>query len=121
MSADTDRPTEPPRRERLKNLSDKISKTREKRDPPPREAGNAKMLGLAWRLTIEILAGIGVGGFVGWWLDKWFGTAPLFLLVLLFLGMAAGLLNSVRTVAEMRRKMDDHTSSADVFGPKQED
>ena len=41
------------------------------------------MLGLAYRFTVEMLAGIGVGGFVGWWMDKWFGTAPAFLLILL--------------------------------------
>ena len=64
------------------------------------------MLGLAYRLIVEILAGIGVGGFVGWWADKVLGTKPVMMLVFLGLGMAAGLMNSVRTVNELRRKQD---------------
>jgi ATP synthase protein I len=95
-----------PERERLDELQDKISATRQKHREPDERRGNASMLGLAWRLTVEMLAGIGVGGFVGWWMDKWFGTEPIFMLLLLVLGMGAGLMNSVRTVNEMRRKQD---------------
>lgn len=95
-----------PERERLDELQDKITVTRQKHRQPDERRGNASMLGLAWRLTIEMLAGIGVGGFVGWWMDKWFGTEPIFMLVMLVLGMGAGLMNSVRTVNEMRRKQD---------------
>ncbi len=109
-----------PDRERLAALSDKISQTRQKRQPVASDRPNAAMLGLAWRLMVEMLAGIGVGGFVGWWMDKWFQTAPVFLLLLLLLGMAAGLLNSVRTVAEMRRKLDEQALRA-TSGPKEED
>ena len=68
------------------------------------------MLGVAYRFTVEMLAGIGVGGFIGWWMDKWFGTAPAFLLILLFLGMFAGVVNSVRTVNEMRRSLDQNAA-----------
>ena len=93
--------------DRLQDLESKISESRKKRQPVQENRGNASMLGLAWRLTIEMLAGIGVGGYLGWWIDGVFGTKPIFMLVLLILGMAAGLLNSVRTVAEMRRKLDE--------------
>ena len=57
-------------------------------------------------LTIEMLAGIGVGGFIGWWMDKVLGTAPIFMLLMLVPGMGAGLMNSVRTNTKMRRKQD---------------
>jgi len=93
--------------ERLQDLESKISESRKKRQPVQENRANASMLGLAWRLTIEMLVGIGVGGYLGWWLDKAFGTKPIMMLVLLMLGMAAGLLNSVRTVADMRRKLDE--------------
>ena len=78
------------------------------------------MLGLAYRFTVEMLAGIGVGGFVGWWMDKWFGTAPAFLLILLFLGMIAGVVNSVRTVNEIRRSQD-HNEVGTAGAPNQEE
>ena len=93
--------------ERLQDLESKIYESRKKRQPVQENRANASMLGLAWRLTIEMLVGIGVGGYLGWWLDKAFGTKPIMMLVLLMLGMAAGLLNSVRTVADMRRKLDE--------------
>ena len=93
--------------DRLQDLESKISESRKKRQPVQENRANASMLGLAWRLTIEMLVGIGVGGYLGWWLDRAFGTKPIMMLVLLMLGMAAGLLNSVRTVADMRRKLDE--------------
>jgi ATP synthase protein I len=92
--------------DRLKDLDAKLSAGRQRLQPQEPRRANASMLGLAWRLTIEMLAGIGVGGFVGWWMDKVLGTEPIFMLVLLVLGMGAGLMNSVRTVNEMRRKQD---------------
>lgn len=91
---------------RLDALDEKLSAGRQRLQPEEPGRANASMLGLAWRLTIEMLAGIGVGGFIGWWMDKVLGTKPIFMLVMLVLGMGAGLMNSVRTVNEMRRKQD---------------
>jgi len=33
---------------------------------------------------------------LGFWLDKWLGTMPLFLIVFFFLGFAAGFMNIYR-------------------------
>jgi len=98
---------EPDKHDRLSRLSEKIAAKQEDRKPVASRRGEGSALGLAYRLTVEMLAGIGVGGFIGWWLDKVLGTTPLFLLIMLFLGMGAGLMNSVRTVANMRRALDD--------------
>jgi ATP synthase protein I len=96
------------KRDRLDTLEKKLSASRQRHQPDDNHGrANANMLGLAWRLTIEMLVGIGVGGFIGWWIDKVLGTEPIFMLLLLVLGMGAGLMNSVRTVAEMRRKQDE--------------
>ena len=96
------------KRDRLDTLEKKLSASRQRHQPEDNQSrANANMLGLAWRLTVEMLAGIGVGGFIGWWIDKVLGTEPIFMLLLLALGMGAGLMNSVRTVAEMRRKQDE--------------
>jgi ATP synthase protein I len=96
------------KRDRLDTLEKKLSASRQRHQPDDNQGrANANMLGLAWRLTLEMLAGIGVGGFIGWWIDRVLGTEPIFMLLLLVLGMGAGLMNSVRTVAEMRRKQDE--------------
>ena len=50
-------------------------------------------MALAGRVAIELAAGIAVGAFAGWLVDRWLGTTPAFMLVLFFLGAAGGLMN----------------------------
>ncbi len=45
---------------------------------------------------IEVIGGLLGGGLLGWALDRWTGLRPLFLLLFLVLGGAAGLLNAYR-------------------------
>jgi ATP synthase protein I len=56
--------------------------------------GSAMSLGV--RVLVEFVSAAIVGALVGWQLDKWIGTSPLFLLVLLLLGTAAGFWNVYR-------------------------
>ncbi|QEX15531.1 ATP synthase protein I [Hypericibacter terrae] len=64
----------------------------------PKTAG-----GWAFRLSVEMVAGLVVGGGMGWLLDRWLGTSPVCLLVFFLLGAAAGTLNVFRTAKEMNR------------------
>ena len=70
--------------------------------PAPSQAPAAQSLAIGWRLVLELLATMGVGGFCGWWLDRWLGSAPLFLLSLIFLGSAAGIWSIYRQSRNMR-------------------
>ncbi|MGD1935427.1 MAG: AtpZ/AtpI family protein [Candidatus Phaeomarinobacter sp.] len=63
--------------------------------------------GQAFRLSSEMVAGVLVGGFIGWWLDYWLGTAPWLLLLFFFLGVAAGILNAVRAANEMNKRANE--------------
>jgi ATP synthase protein I len=49
------------------------------------------------RLSAEFVAGILVGAALGWLLDRWLGTSPWGMFVLLMLGFAAGVLNMMRS------------------------
>jgi ATP synthase protein I len=51
---------------------------------------------LGSRVLSYLLGGLGGGAVVGWVLDQWFDTLPLFLLLLMFLGTAAGFRNIIR-------------------------
>ncbi|KAI94583.1 ATPase F0F1 [Rhodomicrobium udaipurense JA643] len=49
------------------------------------------------------MAGVFVGGFIGWALDQWLDTR-FFIVVFLFLGIAAGFLNVIREAQRMGDK-----------------
>ena len=51
---------------------------------------------LGSRVLSYLIGGLGGGAVIGWVLDRWFGTMPLFLLLLMFLGTAAGFRNIIR-------------------------
>ncbi len=52
------------------------------------------------QLVVSIFIGFGTG----YWLDKWLGTRPVFMLVCMLMGVAAGFLNIYRTV---KKGIDD--------------
>ncbi len=66
-------------------------------EPPPRlDYGSGLQAG------IEVVAGVGFGVLLGWALDRWLGTMPLFLIVFFMLGAAAGVLNAYRHLRRMQ-------------------
>jgi ATP synthase protein I len=56
-------------------------------------------VGTGLKVGTELVAGVLVGGFLGWWIDHWFGTSPAFLLIMLFMGMVGGFWNIYRVAA----------------------
>ena len=48
------------------------------------------------RIAVDLLAGLAIGVGLGLVLDNWLGTAPLMMVVFLFIGAAAGMLNVYR-------------------------
>jgi ATP synthase protein I len=61
--------------------------------------GIGKAMGTGFRVASELAAAILVGGFLGWLIDRWAGTAPWFMLVFLFLGVIAGFWNVYKLAA----------------------
>jgi ATP synthase protein I len=54
------------------------------------DKGMSKALGTGLRVGSELIAGVLVGGFIGWWIDRWLGTSPFGLLIMVTVGMASG-------------------------------
>ncbi|MEG6508763.1 AtpZ/AtpI family protein [Methyloligella sp. 2.7D] len=88
----------------MNDLEGKLGQVRARRGelPDSDDAGRRSAFGNAMRLGMELIAGVAVGGFIGWTLDQWFGTAPLMMVVFLFLGGAAGILNVIRSAKAMQ-------------------
>src|SRR4029079_12401507 len=49
----------------------------------------------ACRLVAELLVGVGVGGFIGWALDRQLGTGPWILVLFFIIGFAAGMSHEI--------------------------
>ena len=58
-------------------------------------------LAVGFRLGVEMLVGILMGLVLGLALDNWLGTKPVFMLIMILLGFAAGLLNVYRLLKGM--------------------
>jgi ATP synthase protein I len=57
----------------------------------------------AGQLVLSQLVGCPLGGgIVGWLLDRWLGTKPWLMLVMLFLGFAVGIWNVIRISNQSR-------------------
>jgi ATP synthase protein I len=72
----------------------------------------ATALGRGIRLGSEFAAAVLVGAGAGYLLDQWLHTSPWLLLILLLVGFAAGVLNVVRSAAEMNRAAPPPPASA---------
>ena len=61
-------------------------------------------LGIAFKMSTEMVAAVVVGTIIGFILDNWFGTKPWLILIFFFVGVATGILNVVRTAKSMQNK-----------------
>jgi ATP synthase protein I len=97
------------------DLATRISRARQERRES--EAGEASatnnMSGMArgLRLGSEFVAAVAVGFGMGWVLDTWLNTTPWFMLVMLMIGFAAGVLNVVRSAKEMNMAASPPTAA----------
>ena len=71
---------------------------RERLQAPGGETGRAMSLGM--RVLTEFVAGVIAGGVIGWLLDHWLSTKPVFLLIFGALGTVAGFLNVYRIAVQ---------------------
>ena len=91
---------------RLNTLGEKIRSAKSKKvisetvDKQP----NSKLIGLGMRVGLEMIASLGVCGFIGWYLDGIFNTKPWVLLVFLLLGIAAGLRSVFKIIRVLEKE-----------------
>jgi ATP synthase protein I len=85
----------------LARLGEQLDKTRAARRQGRATGGNPGLqqgLALGLRIGIELVTAVVVSAGLGWAIDRWLGTKPWVMLVMFFLGIAAGMLNVYRAV-----------------------
>jgi ATP synthase protein I len=96
--------------ERLRRATPQTSS--EPRQPPPPTA-DPSAIARGFRLSTELVAGVLVGAALGWAIDHWLGTSPWGMILLLFLGFAAGVLNVMRSAGVIARPTLQPPEAAD--------
>jgi ATP synthase protein I len=90
--------------ERLRALEDRVKAAGSSRARGGGAQDKFTQGSLAWRMVIELVAGMLLGLAIGYGLDSLFGTRPVFLMLFAILGFAAGVRTMVRTAEEVRRR-----------------
>lgn len=63
------------------------------------DGAGASPMGIGLRVGVELVSALAVAVAIGWFLDGWLHTRPLFLALFVLLGGAAGILNVWRVFA----------------------
>lgn len=61
--------------------------------PPTKVASGTSDLGAGLRVGVELVSALVVAVAIGWGLDHWLHTLPLFLIIFVLLGGVAGVMN----------------------------
>ena len=83
---------------RLEIAKKKISKRNSNRNQK-----SSSNIGIALKLSTELVAAVAVGTIIGFILDDWFGTKPWLILIFFFVGVAAGIMNVVKSAKNMQK------------------
>jgi len=83
---------------RLQRLGERLDEKTASRpsEETPVSRADPSALARGFRLSTELVAGVLVGAFIGWVLDRWLGISPWGMIVFLLLGFAAGVINVMR-------------------------
>lgn len=94
----------------LESLDAKLKAARERNQGPESASGPSdgqSGLGYGSRLSVEIIASLLAGLGLGWVIDHFAGTQPLFMLVFMFLGLGVGIYNVIRMSARMQQEKEN--------------
>ena len=68
-----------------------------------KKEGSSSNMGVAFKMSTELVAAVAVGTIIGFILDNWFGTKPWLILIFFFVGVIAGIMNVVKSAKRMQK------------------
>ena len=60
-------------------------------------------IGIAFKMSTEVVSAVIVGTIIGFILDKTFGTKPWLILIFFFVGVVAGITNVIKSAKNMQK------------------
>ena len=90
------------REKRLNDLDVRIQALKSGSGATQKINDHHSMAHLAWRMVIELVVGITIGFVVGYGIDFLCGTVPIFMVIFIFLGFAAGVNTMLRSAKELQ-------------------
>ena len=81
----------------------KIAKSKFKKKNPSENNEQKSSFGKAFQLSTELVSAVLVATIIGFILDNWFDTKPWLIIIFFFIGVAAGIMNVVRSAKKMQK------------------
>lgn len=99
----------PKKSEMSGTIQSRIATAKEELRPQAIAPHPAEGAQLAWRMAIDLVAGIGVGAAIGYGLGSLIGYLPILLAAFTLLGFAAGVNLMMRSAREFRRQQEERS------------
>ena len=81
----------------------KIAKNKAKSRKSSKNEQSSSGMGVAFKMSTELVSAVVVGTIIGFILDNWFGTKPWLILIFFFVGVIAGIMNVVKSAKRMQK------------------
>ncbi len=81
----------------------KIAKSKFKNKNPSEKDNKKSSFGKAFQLSTELVSAVLVATIIGFILDNWFDTKPWLIIIFFFIGVAAGIMNVIRSAKKMQK------------------
>ena len=101
--------TDPDEKQRMAQLEDKIANAKAVHRPQSQIEDHHSQAHAGWRMVTELVAGLLIGFCIGYGLDSLFGTLPIFLVLFVLLGFAAGVKTMLRSAQDIQRAQSGQT------------
>jgi len=81
----------------------KIAKSKYKNKNQSDKSSEKSSFGKAFQLSTELVSAVLVSTIIGFILDNWFDTKPWLIIIFFFIGVAAGIMNVIRSAKKMQK------------------
>ncbi|MDC1148562.1 AtpZ/AtpI family protein [Pelagibacteraceae bacterium] len=81
----------------IREIKEKVKKLKDELKSKELKKEGSSSMGIALKMGTEFVAAVFVASFIGFHVDKWLQTTPIFIIIFFIIGSVAGILNVVRS------------------------